>query len=130
MRKGVRKETGAREEGVAGVESNERWLKREDGARGAARHENLGGEVGVYGGEIRSEGGTMPGGYFAFAASRRPEVSAKNPGKSAPELAKIMGAEWRKLSEGEKAKWTAQAKAGGSKSESKGGCATKGKKCK
>jgi hypothetical protein len=73
----------------------------------------------------------MPGGYFAYAATRRAEVSAKNPGKPAPELAKIMGAEWRKLSEGEKAKWTAVAKAGGSASGSgsKGG-GVKGKKGK
>jgi hypothetical protein len=56
-------------------------------------------------------------------------VSAQNPGKPAPELAKIMGAEWRKLSDGEKAKWTAQAKAGGSGSGSKGGV-VKGKKSK
>ena len=81
---------------------------------------------GLRGREIRSGGGAMPGGYFAFAASRRAEVSAKNPGKPAPELAKILGAEWRKLSDGEKAKWTAQAKAG---SGSKGG-GTKGKKSK
>ena len=88
-------------------------------------------EVGFYVAEGRSDqiGSRMPGGYFAYAASRRAEVSAKNPGMAAPGLAKIMGAEWRKLSDSEKAKWTAQAKAGGSKSGSKGG-AVKGRKCK
>ena len=108
-------------------------MKREDGARGAARHENSAPRVG-----FRAPGGRsdrkeeMPGGYFAYAASRRADVSAKNPGKPAPELAKIMGAEWRKLSESEKAKWTAQAKAGGSKTGSKGAGekGKPGKKCK
>ena len=99
--------------------------------QGAARHENLAPGGCVLRDRWRSDqiGRRMPGGYFAYAASRRAEVSAKNPGMAAPGLAKIMGAEWRKLSDSEKAKWTAQAKAGGSKSGSKGG-AVKGKKGK
>ena len=72
----------------------------------------------------------MPGGggaYFAFLKEKRGEVLAKNPGKKVTEIAKLVGAEWRKLSEAEKAKWKARAGSGGGGSGEKGGSGAKGK---
>jgi hypothetical protein len=75
--------------------------------------------------------------YMLFCNAKRAEVKGKNPGAGIPEQGKLLGEQWRKLSEGEKEKWKAKAAAergsdGGSKGkrtkgkESKGG--KKGKK--
>jgi hypothetical protein len=75
---------------------------------------------------------------MSFANSRRADVVAKNPGKPVTEISKLLGAEWRSLSDAEKGKW--KAKEGGSSSAAKGGskgggggcggCRKTGKTCK
>jgi hypothetical protein len=67
-----------------------------------------------------------------FCNSKRAEVKGKNPGAGVPELGKLLGGEWRKLSESEKEKWKAKAAAergseGGSKGKSAKGKESKGK---
>ena len=79
----------------------------------------------MIGGESDQKLEGMPGGggaYFAFLKVKRPDIAAKNPGAKPTEIAKLAGAEWRKLSEGEKAKWKAAAGGGSS-----GGSGTKAK---
>ena len=67
--------------------------------------------------------------YMLFSNSKRDEVKAKNPGAGVPQMGKLLGEQWRKLSEGEKDKWKAQAAAArGSDQGSKG--KEKGKKGK
>ena len=70
--------------------------------------------------------------YMLFCNSKRVEVKVKNPGAGVPELGKLLGGEWRKLSESEKEKWNAKAAAergseGGSKGKSAKGKESKGK---
>jgi hypothetical protein len=82
--------------------------------------------------------GRMPGGggaYFAFLKAKRGDVVAKNPGMKVTDVAKLLGGEWRKLSDGEKAKWKAKAESGeggsvgsGSGAKGKGGSGSSGKK--
>ena len=52
---------------------------------------------------------------------------AKNPGKPVTEISKLLGAEWRGLSEGEKQKW--KEKDGGGSSVVKGGSKSGGGGC-
>merc|ERR1719204_1436720 len=47
--------------------------------------------------------------YFFFTASRRAELSAAHPDKKITEIAKLMGAEWKALSEDDRAPFAAQA---------------------
>jgi hypothetical protein len=69
-------------------------------------------------------------GYMVFCNAKRGELKSKNPGAGVPQLGKLLGAEWQKLSEGEKEKWKAKAvAAGGSEGGSKGK-STKGKESK
>jgi hypothetical protein len=73
--------------------------------------------------------------YMLFCNAKRGEVKSKNPGVGVPQLGKLIGAEWRKLSEGEKEKWKAKAAAergseGGSKGKSTKGKESKGKESK
>jgi len=48
-------------------------------------------------------------GYFLFTATRRAELSAAHADKKMTDIAKLMGAEWKALSEEEKAPFQAQA---------------------
>jgi len=48
-------------------------------------------------------------GYFLFTATRRPELSKAHPDKKITELAKLMGAEWKALSEADKQPFLAKA---------------------
>merc|ERR1712176_448001 len=47
--------------------------------------------------------------YFLFTASRRAALTAENPTMKITEIAKLMGAEWKELSENEKAPFMAAA---------------------
>merc|ERR1712013_669462 len=47
--------------------------------------------------------------YFAFTASRRAAISAENPEMKITQIAKLMGAEWKALSEAEKKPFQATA---------------------
>ena len=49
--------------------------------------------------------------YMMFCETKRPEVKAKNPSARVPQLGKLLGEQWRKLSNGEKEKWKAKAAA-------------------
>jgi len=48
--------------------------------------------------------------YFLFAGDRRPKLRATHPDKKITELAKLLGAEWKGMSEAEKKPWDERAK--------------------
>merc|ERR1712129_628781 len=48
-------------------------------------------------------------GYFLFTASRRAALTAENPAMKITQIAKLMGAEWKELSENDKAPFMAAA---------------------
>jgi hypothetical protein len=56
--------------------------------------------------ELKAEGtGRKQSSYIKWSTQRRPAVKAAHPGASFGELGKLLGAEWKGLSEVEKAKW-------------------------
>lgn len=61
-----------------------------------------------------------PTGFLMFSNANRDKVKAKNPDASFGELGKLLGQQWGKLSDSEKAGWTAKGQEhGGSKGEKK-----------
>merc|ERR1711964_429859 len=50
-------------------------------------------------------------GYFLFTKSARARITAANPGFAITKIAKLMGDEWKKLSDAEKAPFQEEAKA-------------------
>jgi hypothetical protein len=67
------------------------------------------------------EGGSKAGGdcdiampataYMMFCETKRPEIKAKHPTAHVPQLGRLLGEQWRKLSNAEREKWKAKAAA-------------------
>lgn len=65
--------------------------------------------------KAKKEGPKKTNPYMLFSSATRPDVKASNPDATFGEIAKLVGAEWKKLSEKDQKVWSDKAAAANAK---------------